>query len=365
MRRDTDLPHPSTRTTIVMTMDLLAWMQPRTHRAAARSVSTLCGVGATTSILTAPLADLHVGPREAGAAFGLMVLIILLSVLAHRLDESHRLAWALGPILTVPALVAIDLLTDDASVAAQIFFLFPALYGASQLRPQGAAVMAALSIAGEILVVAIQLPARQAVVEAWYVSAAIATTTALLAVASERHARLVARLEQLAAIDPLTGLSTRRVLDEAAASALSGAGSDAGTALLLLDVDHFKTINDRHGHPAGDAVLVQLAQVLLEHSRPTDVVCRLGGDEIAVLLPACAQPTALARAEEVLAAVRERCFRTEDGTEVAVSISMGCAHLPTHATDLRTLYTAADAALYEAKQAGRGRVAGASGLSVG
>lgn len=346
-------------------MDVLEWMQPRTHRAAARSVSTLCGVAAVTSVLTAPLGSTDAGPRELVAAATLMLLVLMLSVLAHRFDESHRLAWALGPILTIPALVGIDLLTDDASVAAQIFFLFPALYGASQLRPQGAAVMAALSIAGEVVVVATQLPARQAVVEAWYVAAAIGTTAVLLAVASERHARLVTRLEQLAAIDPLTGLATRRVLDEAAASALSGAGSDAGTALLLLDVDHFKTINDRHGHPAGDAILVQLAQVLLDHSRPTDVVCRLGGDEIAVLLPACGEETALARAEEVLSAVRERRFHTEGGTEVAASISMGCAHLPTHATDLRTLYTAADAALYEAKQAGRGRVAGASGLSVG
>lgn len=343
-----------------MTMDLLAWMQPRAHRAAARSVSTLCGVGAVTTILTAPLGSTHTGVREGVAAAALLLLVVVLSILAHRFDESHRWAWAFGPVLAVPVLVGIDLLTHDATVAAQIFFLFPALYGASQLRPPGAVVMAVLSIAGQIVVVATQLPARQAVVEAWYVSAAIGTTTALLAVASERHARLVTRLEQLAAIDPLTGLATRRVLDEAATTALSGAGSDAGTALVLLDVDHFKAINDRHGHPAGDAVLVQLAQVLLAHSRSTDVVCRLGGDEIAVLLPGCAERTALARAEEMFAAVRDSTFQTAHGTEVAVSISMGCAHLPTHATDLRTLYTAADAALYRAKQAGRGRVVGAS-----
>ena len=349
----------------MITLDPLEWMQPRTHRSAARSVSTLCGVAATTSILTAPLGGVGTGAQQGIAAGALMLLVLALSVLAHRFDESHRLAWALGPVLTVPALVGIDLLTSDATVAAQIFFLFPALYGASQLRPPGAVVMAALSIAGEIVVVGTQLPARQALVEAWYVSAAIGTTAALLAVASERHARLVTRLEQLAAIDPLTGLATRRVLDEAASSALSGAGNDAGTSLLLLDVDHFKTINDRHGHPTGDAVLVHLARVLLEHSRPTDVVCRLGGDEIAVLLPACAEQAALARAEQILAAVRGRTFRTADGAEVAVSISLGCAHLPTHATDLRTLYTAADAALYRAKQAGRGRVASASVAALG
>lgn len=338
-------------------MDVLHWMQPRDHRAAARSVSTLSGVAAATTILTAPLRPQEPGPGEAALAGALVVLVILLSVLAHRFGRTHRVAWALAPVLSVPALVAIDLLTNDASLTAQVFFIFPALYGASQLRPPGAAVMAALAIAGEIVVVGAQLPPRQAVVEAWYVAAAIGTTAVLLAVASERHARLVSRLEQLAAIDPLTGLATRRVLDEAATSALSGAGSNSGTALILIDVDHFKAINDRHGHPAGDAVLVDLATLLLRHSRPTDVVCRLGGDEIAVLLPACSQQTARTRGEEVVAAVREHHFTVNGTEQVAVSISMGCAHLPTHATDLRSLYTAADGALYEAKLAGRGRVA--------
>lgn len=344
-----------------MTMDLIGWMQPRDTRVAARSVATLCGVAVTTTVLTTPLRDQSLSLAARSTELAIILVIALIAVFVHRRGGTHRIVWAITPAATVPALVAVDLLSRDHSVTAQIFFLFPVLYGASQLRPPGVVVITALAVAGEVIVVGAQLPLREAVLEAWYVTAALCTSAILLAVASERNARLVARLEQLAAIDPLTGLATRRVLDEAAASALSGAGSNAGTALLLLDVDHFKAINDRHGHPAGDAILVQLAQVLLDHSRPTDVVCRLGGDEIAVLLPACRERTALDRAEAVVAAVRGWPFHTEDGTQVAVSVSMGCAHLPTHATDLRTLYTAADAALYKAKQAGRGRVEGATG----
>ena len=114
------------------------------------------------------------------------------------------------------------------------------------------------------------LPWERAIVEAGYMSAAIVTTAALLTLAGERQERLVSLLERQAAIDPLTGLVTRRVLDEAASSALSGAASAEGTALILIDVDNFKAINDHYGHPGGDEVLVQLAHVLIgAPGRPT------------------------------------------------------------------------------------------------
>ena len=85
------------------------------------------------------------------------------------------------------------------------------------------------------------------------------TTTALLVFAGERNDQLIALLQQQAAVDPLTGLLTRRVLDSAAAWALHGSGSQQGTALLLIDLDHFERVNDVHGHPAGDSVLSAIA----------------------------------------------------------------------------------------------------------
>ena len=141
-------------------------------------------------------------------------------------------------------------------------------------------------------------------------------------------------------------------------AAPGGPTSDEGTSLILLDVDHFKRINDEYGHPAGDQVLVELAELIVRGTRPVDVVCRLGGDEIAVLLPACSRDVAAHRAESLLAEVRAHRFTIDETTrdELSVSISVGLAHAPSDAFDLRTLYTAADTALYQAKRTGRGQV---------
>ncbi len=334
-------------------------MLPRDDRAAARSVSILSAVAAGVSLAFMPFqpADQGAGPTAMLVSGGVIALVILLAVLARYFREANRLAWTLSPLLAVVAIVVVDLLTNDPSVSAQIFLVFPTLYGASQLRLAGSAVMTAASVCAEIVVTSAQLPTREAVVEAGYVSVALVTIAALLTTSTERQARLVARLEEMAAIDPLTGLVTRRVLDEAASSALSGANSDEGTSLILLDVDNFKTINDQLGHPAGDSVLVQLAELMVRQARGSDVVCRLGGDEIAVLLPGCSREVAVRRADTMLADVKGHAFAVEGrGEDLSVSVSLGLAHAPSDAYDLRTLYSAADAALYQAKRSGRGRV---------
>jgi diguanylate cyclase (GGDEF)-like protein len=337
---------------------MLLWMQPRDHAAAARTVSTLCAVAVAVSVVFAPLAPAsqQLGALPIVLAVAAVVAVALMSWSARYFDEANKVSWALCPLLAVAAIVVVDLLTADASVSAQIFFLFPTLYGASLLLRPGAVVMTAASVVGEVVVVGTQLPLRVAITDAGYVTAVLVTAAVLLARGAERQAMLVASLEQQAAVDPLTGLVTRRVLDEAANAALSGASSHEGTSLVLLDVDDFKAVNDRHGHPGGDQVLVQLAALLGRRSRRNDVVCRMGGDEIALLLPGCSADAAHARAEEIVRDVRGHAFWLGGSDPVSVSVSVGLAHAPTHAVDLRTLYVAADAALYEAKQSGRNRV---------
>jgi diguanylate cyclase (GGDEF)-like protein len=131
---------------------------------------------------------------------------------------------------------------------------------------------------------------------------------------------------------------------------------------VLIDVDSFKAINDSHGHPVGDDVLVHLSTVLRGRVRAEDaVLSRLGGDELAVLLPGCSRDVAVRRAEDLHDAVRSTPLPLSDGGLLALSISVGVAHVAQDSTDRRGLYTAADNALYDAKRAGRDRVAVAGG----
>jgi len=184
-----------------------------------------------------------------------------------------------------------------------------------------------------------------------------------LAALRTAHAELEARVAQVEALrdelreqalrDPLTGAFNRRVLDQVAPPMLARALRDGvGVALVLFDVDDFKLVNDRHGHVVGDAVLVALARHMQAELRATDVVCRYGGEEFAVLMPGVDGDAAVARVD----ALRRRWIELAAPGEVRPTLSAGIAIAPRHATDLDAFMRAADDALYRAKAAGRDRV---------
>jgi diguanylate cyclase (GGDEF)-like protein len=173
---------------------------------------------------------------------------------------------------------------------------------------------------------------------------------------------LQAQLTEQAHRDPLTGLYNRRYLNTALQRELDGCAGDGATlALLLIDLDHFKRINDLHGHAAGDEVLRQIAVLLLQTMRPSDICCRYGGEEFLLLLPGMGLQTAVDRAQALRLQVAERRWLA-DGQPVEVTLSVGvaCAH-DAHMVPA-TLIDLADRALYQAKAEGRNRVcvAGAS-----
>ena len=171
--------------------------------------------------------------------------------------------------------------------------------------------------------------------------------------------RLRERLANLARTDPLTGLFNRRAFDDALAREharhLRGGPP---TALLLVDIDHFKLVNDSWGHQAGDETLRQLGDLLSERFRTMDVVGRIGGEEFAVLIPGCAPDQALARAQELCDTVRTRTRAWPH--PITVSIGVATSRMATTSPD--ELFAIADSALYAAKASGRDRVATASPL---
>ncbi|HSW92761.1 MAG TPA: diguanylate cyclase [Gammaproteobacteria bacterium] len=123
---------------------------------------------------------------------------------------------------------------------------------------------------------------------------------------------------------------------------------------VMIDIDHFKTVNDMYGHATGDHVLRKLSGILLTRLRKTDLAGRYGGEEFAVILPNTAVPEAVALCREIRVLFSECLFRTEEGKELGVTLSAGIAAYPT-LPDARQLIESADRALYQAKQGGRNR----------
>jgi len=188
---------------------------------------------------------------------------------------------------------------------------------------------------------------------AYFLVAPVFATFAFLLLQLERQQRW---LEGLAAEDALTGVHNRRAFFELAQRRLARAHDDGLAALLMIDVDGFKAVNDAHGHAAGDGVLAGIATRLRAATRDGDVVGRFGGDEFCMLLTGGGIGDAAMRAERLRAQVAAHP-PVIDGIATAVTLSIGIAHVREgRAPDLDALLAMADRRLYLAKRAGRNRV---------
>ncbi len=257
-------------------------------------------------------------------------------------------AWGALPLLLAGAVLA----TGGPTSPALVWFALPAVTLGVRFEPWGMVVGTAYILVLFLLSTVAVDPASAADHSQTLIAAvALILSTVILSGALVESDRAHRRRSTL---DPLTGLYNRNALEQRLAE-IDGQPSDAAAghshALLLCDLDHFKRVNDQHGHAAGDAVLQDVAYTMRGALRAGDSIYRVGGEEILVILPGASREDALGIAERLRCEVRER-----RPAGVAVTVSIGVAVSRPEAVDTDDLVARADTALYAAKAGGRDRV---------
>jgi len=172
-------------------------------------------------------------------------------------------------------------------------------------------------------------------------------------------------LRHQSTVDPLTGLYNRRFFDESLKREMARAQrSQSACSVVMVDLDHFKRVNDSYGHEGGDLVLQAASRAILQRVRASDVVCRYGGEELVLMLPDCGAEEAAKCAEAIRISLTAIVIQHAGQTITGISASFGVAQWPRHGNSEQELLQAADRALYAAKKSGRNKVLIAEALSI-
>ncbi len=267
---------------------------------------------------------------------------------------SVAFAWVTGrtkysglflAVMTSSSAVVVGAVTGEPG----LFWLFPCLVTSFFLASPRLAILINL---GAISAMMAQTEIFRSLVQMWSFAAGAVVVSACAYVFAFRNESQRERLEHLATIDPLTGVRNRRSMDQELAWAIANADRSGGVySIALLDIDHFKQINDRYGHGVGDSVLVEMVALIQQHTRRTDRLFRYGGEEFVLLFPGTGDEglkTVLNNLQTVL-----RRYLTHPGG--TVTVSFGVAQLIA-GEDVDKWLGRADAALYRAKESGRDRI---------
>jgi diguanylate cyclase (GGDEF)-like protein len=323
---------------------------PYAHRTAARTGGALLLTGGSLAIVL-----LLTGPGFVHGKAGPTVTVGCLAILVGLMcivRPGWLPTWALpaiGPFGVV--LIGISsFLTRTTTDGSELLYMWTVLYSGYFVPLRLAAIDVAL-VAVVYPTLCVSILGTHGVTPSVYLVGTSVVTLLIVSNLRRKLTRELTRTALEARTDKLTGMANRRSWDEALGHQLSR--RDPSLSVLLIDIDHFKRLNDTYGHAAGDLALASVATVLRAQARQSDVLARVGGEEFALLLVDCPLEYAAQRAEQIRAAVA----RTASTWATPVTISVGVAALPDHAGTGEELMAAADGALYEAKDAGRDAVA--------
>ena len=365
------LPGFVSQATFALTLTLLAWSDRRTRGTRWLAAACVLQLVATACRAILPL------PTAASENLGacLLVLVFFLVYLGMRwFVLRRRLGSMNGPLAlsaTMTAILSIGAVQQWAALAAArvAALVVLGLTASMLLRPRirslrGAARVTALMIFFVMVVLTFRLMISLGLLGSSYASLEVlghdATMVAITALGFSFVGMYVAetkrRLHEETRLDSLTGLHNRRAFEEMAQrEVLAAARESTPLTLLMMDLDHFKKLNDTWGHALGDRALRAFGGVLLTVTGSSDAVARLGGEEFAILLPGRSARSALALAERLRATVEG--LRLAEGEElVRFTVSVGLSSLRAGEQSLEAMFHRADQALYQAKREGRNRV---------
>jgi diguanylate cyclase (GGDEF)-like protein len=325
---------------------------PHAHRTAARVGGALLLTGGLLAVVL-----MFVGPGFVHGKTEITLVIASCAIIAGGFCVSvpgRVPAWGLtliGPFGTV--LIALSsILTRTTTDGSELLYMWTVLFSAYFLAWRFALINIAL-IAVVYPSIAISLMGRLGITPSVYLVGTSVVTLLIVGNLRRQISRVITQTALEARTDKLTDLPNRRSWEEGLAREVARQGRRrTPLCILVIDLDHFKALNDTYGHAAGDVALAGVAGVLRGQARQSDVLARVGGEEFALLLPDCAPIDARMRAQEIRLAIE----RASANWQTPVTVSIGVAALPAHARNAEELMEAGDVALYEAKRAGRNTV---------
>lgn len=325
----------------------------QTSRVAANAFSVLCLVGAAIIGYLALVSHASASSAFVNYSSSALALVITSALVflrgAHISQHGLTVACLASTVGTTWA-VAADYTNATALV---MFFMWISLFAWYFLDAQhGMFINLLIVLCYMVLLTRLVAPARYPI----HLLTMIGSLTAagvIIEMGKRQVSRLLAQLERAAVTDPLTGLANRRSFEARSHSEMTRCERyGVVTSLLLLDIDHFKSINDTWGHHTGDEVLKFVAATLSKLTRDSDFAARIGGEEFVCMLPETNIEGAVVFADRIRDALRSHIL--EDGRLLTTSI--GVSQYDMHGTTITQLLNAADTALYEAKENGRDRV---------